>query len=288
MFVSNPEYVDLHVHTTCSDGTLTPEEVVKLAANEHIKVIAITDHDNANGVARAQKEAEKYGITVIPGIECSTTFEVKNGVRHILGYNIVPDCKAIKDFNEMRQRDREERMKKMISKLNAFGFELTFADVKKFSKTDIVGRPHLAQAMLEKGYVNSRKEAFELYIGKDKRAYVRGTFVSSEDVIFMIKKAGGIPVLAHPLQMKYLDFEDTIKEIKRLVTMGVEGIEVIYSEHDKYTNELLIELANSLGVYITCGSDFHGSNKKIKLGNCLYNQEKMQISSFKTLGKTFI
>lgn len=281
-----PKFIDLHVHTTCSDGTLSPEEVVKLAADEGIKVLAITDHDNVSGIRRAEKEAQKYGITIIPGIECSTTF--KGGNRHILGYNIDPDSEFIKQYVEEFKGNRIEKIMKILKNLNALGFEISFEDVQKFSLDGSMGRPHIAQAMVEKGYVKTTAEAFEHYIGKGCIAYASGKHTTPEEVINIIKAAGGIPVLAHPYQMKCKSQSELMKEINYLISIGIEGIECIYPEHSNDESYVLIILAIENNLYVTCGSDFHGKNKTIQIGRCFFNKQKVRIDSLKKMGKTFI
>lgn len=281
-------YVDLHVHTTCSDGTYTPEEVVKLAAKEGIKVLAITDHDNVAGISRAQKIAVEHGIKIIPGIECTTTFDTpQKGTRHILGYNIDPENEEIKKYVERRQNDRIEKVENMIKKLRAMGMYISLDDVKKFSKKGSIGRPHIARALVEKGYVNDKAEAFDRYIGKGKPAYCASKYISVEEVIFTIIAAGGIPILAHPFQMKYPDFETTALEIEKLINRGIEGIEAVYSEHSKEENYKLARFALDNGLYVTAGSDYHGDNKSIKLGRCFFNEAKISVDGLKRIGKTF-
>ena len=279
-------YIDLHVHTTCSDGTLSPEKVVRLAASEKIGVLAITDHDNIDGIQRAKVEAQKFGIKIIPGIECSTTFDT--GKRHILGYHIDPANEDMIQYVKTSQNDRIEKINRILEKLGRLGFKLSFHDVKKFSNGNSIGRLHIAQAMLEKGYVDSLGEAFKLYIGKGCPAYASVKSFSIEDVIAIIKSAGGIPVIAHPFQMNNGDRMAVAKEINHLITLGIEGIEVIYPEHYYNENYFLVMLAFDKELFVTCGSDFHGTNKKIQLGRCFFNKYKVTTESLKKMGKTFV
>ena len=159
------KFIDLHVHTTCSDGTLSPEDVVEAAYREKIGILAITDHDNVSGISRAFDAAKKYGIKIIPGIECST--ECETGTLHILGYNIDPNSRNITEFIKKCQKNRVERIYKIIQKLNCLGFDITYDEVYQIDNKGTIGRPHIARAMLEKGYINSIKECFEKYIGRD-------------------------------------------------------------------------------------------------------------------------
>lgn len=284
--IVNVSFIDLHVHTTCSDGTFTPEEVIKKASAEGIKVIAITDHDEIEGYNKARVLANEYGINLISGIECSTDFD--NGTCHILGYNIDVNDEGIQKYIKTCQEERVLKIVRIVEKLNKLGFSITLDDVKKFSTDGSIGRPHVARALLEKGYVNSVAEAFDKYIASGKTAYATSKKFLPKEVIAMIKKAGGIPVLAHPYQMKFDDFNETIAEIKRLMKLGIEGIEVVYPEHSEDDNYKLVVFAFENNLYITCGSDFHGENKKNQLGNCFFNVKKISVEGLKKLGKTFL
>jgi len=279
-------FVDLHIHTTYSDGTCTPEEIIELAHKEGIQVLAITDHDEVGGLERAIKAAEKYGIKVIPGIECGADFS--SGNCHILGYNIDVNNEGIKAYSEERQRERNLKITKMVEKLNNLGMSITFEDVEKQSEKGSLGRPHIAMALVEKGYVTSVREAFEKYIGNGKPAYYAGRKFQPEYVINVIKNAGGIPVLAHPFQMKFGCFEETIVAMKQLMEWGIEGVEVVYPEHSEEENYALTVFALENNLFVTCGSDFHGANKSIKLGNCFFNRKKLSLNGLKHLGKTFV
>lgn len=278
-------YVDFHTHTTCSDGTCTPEELVQLAVKEGIQFLAITDHDEVEGVLRAQQEAKKYKIKVIPGIECSTTFS--SGTRHILGYGINPKSRAIQQFIRSQQLKRIEKVQKIIEKLKDLGMEMNYDEVEKYSPSGSIGRPHIAQVMLEKGYVSSIQEAFELYIGKGKPAYATVKETTPKEVIRAIKLAGGIPVLAHPFQMN-LSMEETFQEIERLMALGLKGIEIIYPEHTNEQNYRLILFAGEHNLSITVGSDFHGKNKVNQLGCCFQNETKVRWNIYSSLGKTIV
>jgi len=281
-------FVDLHVHTIYSDGTYTPEGIICMAAKENISVLAITDHDNVAGIAKAQRIAKEYGIKVIPGIECTTTFDApQKGTRHILGYNIDPENEEIKKYVARHKADRYEKVESMLKKLRALGIHISMREVVQFCLNGSLGRPHIARALIEKGYVSSKNEAFERYIGKGKPAYCSARYTSVEEVIFTIMAAGGIPILAHPFQMKYPDLEETKKEMTRLINMGIKGIEVIYPEHSKNENFFLGSFALDNELYVTAGSDFHGDNKSIKLGRCFFNESKVSVNGLKQMGRTF-
>jgi len=286
IILSKDAFVDLHVHTKISDGTYTPEEVVQLAAQEGIQVLAITDHDEVAGIKRAKKEAKNHSIKIISGIECSTTFE--HGTRHILGYNINPDDIRLQKYIKTQKIAREEKIKKILNNLDALGMKISFEDVQKYAEIGVMGRPHIAQALKEKGYVSTIAEAFDLYIGKDKPAYASGRVTTPEEVIKVIRAAGGIPVLAHPFQMKFSSYEEMESEMERLVAMGIKGIEIIYPEHTTEQTYKLIVFAATHKLHVTAGSDFHGQNKQNRLGYCFAKEGKLTIRCIGGLGKTFI
>ena len=279
-------FVDLHVHTTCSDGTLTPEEVVQKAAKEGIQVLAITDHDEVEGIQRAKKEAKKHKIRIVSGIECSTDFQ--GGNLHILGLNVNPSEKSLKQLVLRCQIGRIDKIKKSLELLKNLGINLSFEDVEKYSPFGAMGRPHIARAMMENGYVSSVEEAFDKYLGKGKPAYAVGRKTTPEEAIQVIKKAKGIPILAHPYQMNFPSIEETLKKVESLVEIGLQGVEAIYPEHTQEQTYELIRFACMHNLYVTAGSDFHGNNKVNKLGYCLENKEKLTWTTLGIIGKTII
>jgi len=243
--------VDLHIHTTFSDGLLKPEEVVKKAYELNLQAIAITDHDTVDGVLPAIIESRKYkGLEVIPGIELST-YHGDQEV-HILGYYINYNDLALKKVLLDLQQNRKIRLEKILAKLNDINIKVDILDVYKFSKGASIGRPHIALAMMERGYVSSIKEAFEKYLGKGKTAYVPRRKLLPSDAIKLIIKSNGIPVLAHPGLLE----NDTI--IPELINNGIMGIEVIHKEHMQDDISCYTKLAQENNLLLTGGSDSHG------------------------------
>ncbi len=246
---------DLHIHTNFSDGSYSPLEIIEIAVAKNIDTISITDHDTVEGLETAINAGKKKGIEVIPGIELSTSYK-KEDV-HILGYYI--DYKddfllaKINRFFEVRKK----RARKMIKLLRKQGFDIQLERVKKIAGKNYIGRPHIARALIDAGYVENIKEAFtKKYIGNNARAYVPRYKISPEEAVSIIKKAKGIPVLAHP------GFENplTRKEIKDLKQKGLMGIEVFHSKHDQEATEYYKSLAEEMKLLIMGGSDFHGKN----------------------------
>ncbi|GAV21740.1 PHP domain-containing protein [Carboxydothermus pertinax] len=259
--------IDLHTHTTASDGTYTPEELVKLAQKERIKILAITDHDSAAGVIEAVGAGEKYGVKVIAGVEISVVFEPTE--MHILGYGMdIKDEKFIKTLTRLKE-NRERRNPLMIKKLNALGFDITLEEVVLEAGGEIVGRPHMARVLLKKGYVSSLEEAFSKYLGKGCPAYVPKEKLTPFEAINIIKQAGGLSFLAHPVYLEKIEVE-LKKLLEELVSYGLDGIEAYYTYHSEEQTKLYLKLAEEYKLLISGGSDFHGANKpEIILGRGL-------------------
>ena len=251
---------DLHVHTTASDGIYSPSEVIDQACKLDLGGLAITDHDTVDGLKEARKHADNYAenFILIPGIEMNTDYQ-ENEV-HILGYFINGDDTALLNRLEEIKQARMERALKMIHRLHAMGMIISFEQVKKLAQGDLIARPHIAQALQEKGYVFSIKEAFEKYIGRGKPAYVpRYKFLPGE-AIELIKNAGGISSLAHPGLIKNQNI------IMEVIKMGINALEAYYPEHNNYQENEFINLCRRYNLLITGGSDFHGTDNKEKLG----------------------
>jgi len=265
---------DLHLHSTYSDGSYTPEELVKEAVEKNFKTIAIADHDTVEGVVKAKEAAENFDIEVIPAIEFST-FREKAEI-HILGYFI--DYNDSNLLNESKKifSARKERARKMVELLNKVGVKISFEQVKNIAGDDYLGRPHVAKVMMKEGYINEIGEAFtEDYIGNGGKAYVPKYKLSPEKAIEIINNAGGISVIAHPEFINHgeaMDFED----IKKLKEAGLQGIEVYQSKHDKKAVEKYKKIAKELDLLITGGSDFHGENSSdVNLGDVRLSEERV-------------
>jgi predicted metal-dependent phosphoesterase TrpH len=244
--------IDLHIHSTSSDGRLTPEEVVRVAAKKGLTVIAITDHDSVDGIEPALLAAESFPpLRVIPGVEINT--DIPNGEVHILGYFIdYRDEELGRALGALRY-SREMRARKIIARLGELGVEVEWQRIQELSGGGSVGRPHIAQAMLERGYVRSLQEAFNRYIGRQGPAYVERERLSSVDAVRLVVRAGGLPVLAHPAGI------DGLEELLiQLADAGLVGLEAYYDGYRRKTIDRLVELANKHGLIVSGGSDFHG------------------------------
>ena len=243
---------DLHLHTTASDGRYSPAELVGKAAGLGLEVIAITDHDSVEGVAPALNAARSFpSLKVIPGVEIGT--DVPHGEVHVLGYFInYLDPGLVGRLADLRD-SRKTRAKKMIAKLANLGVSIEWERVQEIAGSGSVGRPHVAQAIMEKGYVQSLKEAFIKYIGRDGPAYAEREKMTAQEVVEMVAKVGGLAVLAHPADID--DLEDLIPRLQRV---GLAGIEVYYNAYGATTIQHLASLASKHGLVATGGSDFHG------------------------------
>ena len=244
--------VDLHIHTTASDGKFTPAEIVQKAIASGLKYIAITDHDSIDGVLPAQAAARNFNeLTVIGGVEINT--DVPAGELHILGYYIDTACLELETRLEKLRDSRKDRARKIIAKLKALGINIDYDRVKELAGAGSVGRPHIAQVMMEKAYVSTLKEAFDRYIGRNGPAYVERDKISPVGATQLILKAKGIPVLAHPYTCEHP--ESIISELK---AAGLAGVEVYYTSHTPQQVHDLLRLAKLFDLVPTGGSDFHG------------------------------
>ena len=258
-------YIDLHIHTTESDGSLTPSQVVHYAKEKGLKAIAITDHDTIHGNEEAIKEGISEGVEVIPGVEISVDYSP--GTMHMLGYFITTEDPILNEKLTLLQDSRADRNPRIIEKLNKLGLSLTYDEVVQVSGGGQVGRPHMAQILMKKGYTKSIKEAFDKYLGKGAPAYLDKFRLSAVEAITMITDAGGIPVLAHPSTLYCKSSDELDALVKKLVNQGLQGLEVYYSEHDERKTSSYKLLAKRYNLAITGGSDFHGKNMKgIDLG----------------------
>lgn len=265
--------IDLHMHTTASDGASTPKELVDTCIDLGLTTIAVTDHDNVTSVKEVQKLGEESGLKVVPGIEISTYRG--EAEYHILGYFIDIENDALLGLTEAILDSRVERTHKMIEKLSELGYPLEFEDVKKYATGVSLGRPHVARAMVEKGYVDEIGDAFtDEFIAGGGKAYVEKKNVLPAEAIEVILKAGGVPVIAHPYYINHGESLDK-EEIKRLKNVGLKGIEVYQSKHDKKTTKKYKKIAEELDLLVTGGSDYHGENSPgILPGDAGMNQKE--------------
>jgi predicted metal-dependent phosphoesterase TrpH len=247
--------IDLHTHSTFSDGCLTPAALAELARQEGLQAVALTDHDTTDGVGFFLKACESVGVRGVAGVEVSA--ECATGTLHILGYFVRTDEGGLQEMLAKIRGGRAERNVVILEKLNRLGLVLTWDEVKAHAAEEVVGRPHFAQAMVARGYVRSREDAFERFLGKGQPAYADRYRFTAGHCIQAIRGAGGVPVLAHPGTLKC-----SRTELRRLLTewcaAGLGGVEVYYSEHTPTQVRKYLSLARDFGLVATGGSDFHG------------------------------
>ena len=257
---------DLHTHTTASDGSDRPGELVRMAKDLGLSAIAITDHDTVDGLPEASVEGERLGIEVIQGIELSVI--AQKGNMHILGYFIDRKNPFFMDTLDRVQRARAERNPKMVARLNELGIEISMHMLEEMAQGGQVGRPHFARALVELGAVRTVQEAFDKYLKRGAPAYFPKSVLTPEDAIETIHRASGVSVLAHPFSLKCETRAELVSIVDRLKGFGLDGIECYYSEHSKDFTKELIDIARKRGLVVTGGTDYHGKAKPyIKLGS---------------------
>jgi predicted metal-dependent phosphoesterase TrpH len=242
--------VDLHMHSTASDGAYSPAEVVQIALTHQMDVIALTDHDSVSGVLPAQEAAAATHLEVLGGIELSAEDEQTD--RHILGYLLDPGYEPLQTALAELREERTSRAQRIVQKLDALGVKIPIGRVYELADRGSVGRPHIARAIVEQGYVGSVQEAFDRYIGNDGPAYVPHYPLEPARAIDLIHSAGGVAVLAHPGH--YADYRAVIQG---LAPLGLDGLEVYYPDHTPALTEELEMLAHRYELVMTVGSDFH-------------------------------
>lgn len=250
--------IDLHLHTTFSDGSLPPSDVLALAQKAGVTALAITDHDIVDGIPEAAAAGERLGIEVIPGVEISSRFE--EGELHILGYFMDwQDPEFNRRLAELRAC-RHARNPLIVEKLNGLGLPMTYEEVQALAGTGAVGRPHIARVMMAKGYVQTAKEAFDRYLADGRPAYVPRQLPEPAEAIAWIRAAKGLPVLAHPTWVRATE-DGLLKLCEQLKAAGLMGIEVHYSTHKRAQTAAYLNIARRLDLLVTGGSDFHGVTK---------------------------
>lgn len=254
----NKRLIDLHTHSMASDGSMSPAELVRHAHEKGLSALALTDHDTVDGVHEALEEGERLGVEVVPGIEISVDYKPE---MHILGY--FPKLYAYNSIRkelEVIRQGREARNLKIISRLNGLGIDITTEEIKREALGDITGRPHIARVLVNRGFVKSIDDAFDKYLGREGLAYFKRFELKPEEGIQAIRRAGGLPVLAHPVFLRKT-YDEMDKLLGELKGFGLAGIEALYSDHTREDTGNFLRLAIKHELIVTGGSDFHGSFK---------------------------
>lgn len=273
--------IDLHVHTTASDGQYSPTEIVKKAADHNIQVIAITDHDTVSGLEEASNAGIEFGVNVIPGIELN--INGSPGEFHLLGLGLKSISKSMNSILEHVIINRNNRNKEIISKIQEAGFDLSYDELLNRFPNTIIGRPHFAEILQEKKIVKTRQQAFNVYLAKGRPWYCQRIGTNLDEAIIAINESGGIPVIAHPMSL-YLSWGKLPDMLSKIYEQGVLGLEAFHPGARVTECLRLEELGRKLGFFITAGSDFHGekirSDRRLghtcgskKIDNCFWTNE---------------
>jgi predicted metal-dependent phosphoesterase TrpH len=260
-------FVDLHTHSTASDGTMSPAALMRAAKGAGLAGIALTDHDTGNGLKEAAAEAAKLGLRFVPGIEISADYPAP-GTLHILGHFIDPESAGLTKMSTILLEARNARNPRIVERLNELGCKITMEQVEGIAKSKVppgtpvvIGRPHIAQALVDAGCVASVKQAFDVYLGTTGAAYFPKERLTPRQAIECIHEAGGLATVAHPVQLRCENFAHLQTVINHLAEAGMDGIEVWHCDHDEKTAEAMLGLAKRYNLIPTGGSDFHGSPK---------------------------
>jgi len=251
--------IDLHTHSNASDGSLSPRELVGYAGKKGAAAVALTDHDTIAGLSEALKAGEKWQLEVIPGLEISA--EHPGGSMHILGYFVDPDDRNLQHEIATLQLARRERNPKIIEKLRKLGIPIRYDQLQAIAKGQI-GRPHIARVLVQIKAVGSLDEAFHKYLRKGALAYVEKFRFTPEKALSVIRQAGGLAVLAHPFTLNCASLKELKRTVQDLKGLGLEGIEVFYTEHSTDQTRDYLTLTREMGLIATGGTDFHGANKE--------------------------
>ena len=250
-----PNYVDLHMHTTASDGLYSPTELMHRVREAGLRTVALTDHDTTGGIEEAARTAQALDIEFLPGIEINT--DVSGGEVHILGYFIEYQQPTFQNTLKILRNARVRRGERMVELLNEEGISISWERVREIAQ-GTVGRPHVAQALVEAGYAQSVSEAFDKYIGNGKPAYVPHYKLSPEDAVHFIVSANGLPVIAHPIALPGLDILQSW--LPNLKAAGLVGLETYYGPYTQQDEQALLAIAHEYSLIPTGGTDYHGPN----------------------------
>ena len=258
--------IDLHVHSTASDGTETPSKLVEMAINTGLSAIALTDHDTVSGVREFLDAGKNSGINVIPGVEISCWDRSKE--LHIVGLFIDPECESLVNFLEKMREERALRNRLIIHKLQTLGYDISEEEVSVVAGGESIGRPHIAQVLVEKGFFESIQDVFDTLLKRGKRGYIARNLKRPPEVCRLIHEAGGVAIWAHPVSGQHSGERAYVKKmLKGLIPAGLDGIETFYTTFNRNQSTLLEELAEINGLLRSGGSDFHGTTRPFtKLG----------------------
>jgi predicted metal-dependent phosphoesterase TrpH len=260
-----PAYVDLHIHSTASDGSLSPTEIIETAKKLNLRAIAITDHDTIEGSVEALRHQDSSGVEILSGIEISVSFD--SGTMHMLGYMMRLDDVALRQTLKVLQEARANRNLEIIKRLQDIGVDISYDEVLKASQGGQIGRPHIAQVLVHNKAVQTIDEAFNRLLGKGRPAYVERYRLLPVEAIQTILGAGGLPVLAHPFTLNAKTEGDLDRLLAELKQAGLKGVEVYYPGHGPELTARYERLAHRHGLLLTGGTDFHGTvNPGVHIG----------------------
>jgi predicted metal-dependent phosphoesterase TrpH len=271
-----PQFCDLHAHSTASDGTDTPTQLAHEAARVGLRTLALTDHDTTAGLAECSAASAALGIEFVPGTELSCDIDAildsprgqSSGVLHILGLFIRHDDPGLLALCRQQRDRRNEHVPRMLAALTSLGMPITMDEVTALSGGQVIGRMHVAAALLARGYISTIAEAFQKYIGTHGPANPPRDFVHPREAIAAIHAAGGVAVLAHPVQLKCATNAELHTAVTRLRDIGLDALEVLHSDHSPDLTAAYTRLAGELGLLASGGSDYHGRNKpRVQLGS---------------------
>lgn len=243
--------IDLHSHTTASDGQYPPSVLLGMAAEAGVTVLAVTDHDTVAGLPEAAEAARHHGVELVPGIELSA-FLGRREV-HILGHFIDPDHPPLRALAEQLRGEREQRMERMVARLRSLGYPVSMEEVRRIAGDAQLGRPHLARVLVERGWCLSTRDAFDRFLGSGRAAWVDRYRLGHDEAIRLVRGAGGAATLAHPGSSKMEAYD-----ISQLAAAGLAGLEVHHADHNPSVREKYLRIARAHGLVPTAGSDFHG------------------------------
>jgi hypothetical protein len=267
-----PEYVDLHAHTTASDGTTSPGELIRAAARCRLAAIAVTDHDTTAGVTEAMDAAADLPIVLVPGIELSATWRETS--LHVLGLGIDPSCEQLQNVLTKMRAGREKRNWQIVQRLRERGVAITMEEVVQAARnrsdgedTPVIGRPHIAEALRRGDYVRDIAEAFDKWIGRGCPAYMPRWRPTPEEAFAAISAADGASILAHPGHISCDNTAQYERVVREMIAAGLDGMEAYHSDHSPVQTRTFLDLAKRFGLLVTGGSDFHGASKpEVRLG----------------------